>query len=161
MSSPSLLSLFVPRAGDSRRRNSSFYRSLYYGGSNGIPRVIKRRTMKDEILLFYARLCEDQTPIPLYLSNAVYASLVRQQQELFSKRQDLSNKSSTPNAQEFATLESLFSENSFYYSIAVQDLRLPSAWDTNSVGDNIEFSADCLQLTYKGLEKTLFIYFPN
>ncbi|KAI8875257.1 SPRY-domain-containing protein, partial [Backusella circina FSU 941] len=153
MSSPSLLSLFVPRPGDSRRRNSSFYRSLYYGGSNGIPRVIKRRTMKDEIILFYARLNEDQLPIPLYLTKTVYARLVEQQRELFSKLQDASNKSSTPSAQELANLEHLFNENSFYYSIAIQDLRLPSAWDTNSVGDNIEFSTDCLQLTFKGGDK--------
>ncbi|ORE22321.1 SPRY-domain-containing protein [Rhizopus microsporus] len=193
---------------------------------NIISKMLKRRTLREEIQAFYARQVEGSPNIPAYLSNTVYAQLIKQQRLLFLKRlyttpkkadddaarikktysshnglisqrepveADLdvnifdghslitssrsrsSNESfsiptagnssgsssgsdsninkAIPSRSEYAALESLLLQGSFNYALATQDLRLPTAWDPKSKGDNIELSGDKLQLTFKGTGK--------
>lgn len=192
MSSPSLLSEFSPRIRN--RQSSASLLALNQQSRNVLSRMLKRRTLKDEILSFYARQSEGIPEVPSYLSNTMYAHLVEQQEILFKKR--LSNidqfrktlaepteammkrvqqiliqqmeddrmeltfndhhhtLSSTdkklPSTQEYAVLETLLTRDHFNLALAIQDLRLPTAWDVKARGEHVDISPDHLQLTYTG-----------
>jgi hypothetical protein len=191
MSSPSFLSDFSPRI-----RNRAINPSLLALNSqsrNAINRMLKHKTLKEEISAFYARQSEGIPHIPSYLINTVYAHLVKQQYELFNKRNEFKQDtrmeptdavrrkiqqnsaqhslderielpfyehvptSSTintgkkvPSAKEYANLGVLLNRDHHNLALAIQDLRLPSAWDVRSKCDYIDTSSDYLQLTYTG-----------
>ncbi|KAI7906608.1 concanavalin A-like lectin/glucanase domain-containing protein [Cokeromyces recurvatus] len=114
--------------------------------------MLKQRTFKDELLGFYARQSEGQSFIPPYLSSSVYADLVRQQQFIFQtiKQIDGDENKRIPTSNEYDTLQACLSNDSFKMTLALQDLRLPTAWDIKAKGEYIDISLDHMQLTYKG-----------
>lgn len=187
MSTPPLLSDFSPRIRS--RQNQPSMLALSQQSRNALSRMLKRRTLKEEVLAFYARQSDGLPFIPSYLTHSLYAHLVKQQYILFNKRivrkEPVSTTTTTttahPNWQVFAAaeedqldfslhdyattnansekrlsvqeakaLEAVISQDHFNLTLAVQDLRLPSAWDMRAKGDNVELSPDRMQLTYRG-----------
>lgn len=185
MSTPPLLSDFSPRIRG--RQNQPSMLALSQQSRTALSRMLKRRTLKEEVLAFYARQSDGLPFIPSYLSNSLYAHLVKQQLILFNKRIVRKEPTSTTavqsnwnvfgeddqvdfslhdyagnanadkrlSVQEAKVLETLLSQDHFNLTLAVQDLRLPSAWDMRAKGENVELSPDRMQLTYRGKEKAI------
>ncbi|KAG1359830.1 hypothetical protein G6F62_000538 [Rhizopus arrhizus] len=222
------------------RRHAQSVAGFHQRHRNVFSKVLKPKTLREEIQAFYARQVEGIPYIPSYLQNTVYAQLLEQQSLLFKKIPHVkltaksektveapaqkvkwrfvfkadgtvetipivsqeeyntehfalrrsnefygsisalnnnsnnnnnnnsssssssinisSNSSSNnnsplskamPSQKEYAALETLLQEN-FNYSLASQDLRLPTSWNPKTRGDNIELGRNCLQLTYQG-----------
>lgn len=55
-----------------------------------------------------------------------------------------------PTVQEYAALSALLNRDSYDFTLVIQDLRLPSAWDVRPKCDFIEVNSDHLELTYTG-----------
>ncbi|KAI8365430.1 concanavalin A-like lectin/glucanase domain-containing protein [Choanephora cucurbitarum] len=165
MSSP-LLSQPSPRL-----RNRRTMMALNQQSRHALSRIFKHKTFKDEILAFYARQSEGLPIIPDYLRNTVYAELVQQQYQIYIKicpstvivadkkekkeemcLYDLPIKK-IPSPQEYDALQTLLTSDSFKLTLAMQDLRLPTAWDIRAKGNHIDISLDHMQLTYKGSNK--------
>ncbi|KAI8095188.1 hypothetical protein BDF21DRAFT_447511 [Thamnidium elegans] len=178
MTSPLFSSEYSPRPRN-RPLNSSLL-PMNSGSYSTISRMIKQRNQKEEISIFYARQCEGLPHIPKYLSNSIYAHLVREQFNLFNKI----NESEQDTATELTCIEKQKKKNHhiiddrlavpFYerlsisstrkktpsakeYSVlsalvnqTIQDLRLPTAWDVRARHELIEASPDNMQLTYTG-----------
>lgn len=83
MSSPSLVSGFSPRI--RHRRPTPSMLALNQQSRNALSRMLKHRTFKDELYAFYQRQAEGLPVIPTYLSNTMYAQLVKQQYLIFTK----------------------------------------------------------------------------
>lgn len=192
MSTPPLLSDFSPRIRS--RQNQPSMLALSHQSRSALSRMLKRRTLKEEVLAFYARQSDGLPLIPSYLTHSLYAHLVKQQYILFNKRiarKEPAASMTTPlqvfataaaaveedqldfslhdyaagnangggekrlSVQEAKALEALLSQDQFNLTLAVQDLRLPSAWDMRAKGDNVELSPDRMQLTYRGKKKRI------
>lgn len=222
------------------RRHAQSVAGFHQRHRNVFSKVLKPKTLREEIQAFYARQVEGIPYIPSYLQNTVYAQLLEQQSLLFKKiphvkltakpektveapaqkvkwrfvfkadgtvetipivsqeeyntehfalrrsnefygsisalnnnsNNNNNNSSSSsssinisssssnssplskamPSQKEYAALETLLQEN-FNYSLASQDLRLPTSWNPKTRGDNIELGRSCLQLTYQGNKK--------
>lgn len=185
MSSPPLLSEYAPYTPRRSRPSQHSVLALNHLSRHALSRMLKRRTLKEEILSFYARQNEGLPNIPSYLANTVYAHLVKQQSSLFKKRltrkpptnekakirvhhnlniqgddermeltfQEYSLYNSAEKkipGQEYTALEALLTQDHYNLTLAVQDLRLPTAWDVKAKGDHVEISSDHMQLTYTG-----------
>ncbi|KAI9267035.1 concanavalin A-like lectin/glucanase domain-containing protein [Helicostylum pulchrum] len=183
MTSPLFPSEYSPRLRN-RQLNSSLL-PLNSGSRSNMNRAIKKRNQKEDISIFYARQSEGLPRIPSYLSNSIYAHLVREQFNLFSKineqvtsaeptsidirkdkiRQILDDRISLPlyeglstsntrkklpSAKEHTALSALVNQSNYNLSLAILDLRLPTAWDMRVRHEFIEASPDNLQLTYTG-----------
>jgi hypothetical protein len=157
---------------------------------NALSRMLKHKTFKDELYAFYQRQSEGLPVIPTYLSNTVYAQLVKQQYLIFTKistKQSSSNSKSNkdlglfqrkedqdleavfneafaanqpndaalklPSPQQYDALHNLLMGDSFKMALAMQDLRLPTAWDIEAKGEHIDISLDHMQLTYRGIKQ--------
>ncbi|KAI8369692.1 CTLH/CRA C-terminal to lish motif domain-containing protein [Blakeslea trispora] len=128
---------------------------------NTLSRMFKHKTFKEEILAFYARQSEGLPIIPNYLRSTVYAELVSQQYQIYTKICQTTDKKDKkecvyestrkiPSSQEYDALQALLTSDSFKLSLAMQDLRLPTAWDIRAKGNFIDISLDHMQLTYRG-----------
>lgn len=143
-------------------------------------RLSKYRTLKEEIAGFYARQCEGMPFIPTYLTNSMYAHLLQEQYSLFQKSHQTqkaptverkktlaleekleiplyerlplssSHGKKVPSSKEYMALSDLLTQNNYNLSLAMQDLRLPTAWEVRGKDEYIEASADRLELTYTG-----------
>lgn len=190
MSAPLFLPDFSPRI-----RNRALSSSLLAlsSHSRNTQRWSKHKTLKEEILAFYARQSEGIPHIPSYLVDTVYTRLIKQQLQLFNKRIEFKadvrtgptiaanrnlqpvlrqhlvderidmsfyehiptlNSSATgkkvPTAKEYAALGALLNRDNHNFILAIQDLRLPSAWDVRPKCDYIDVNSDNLELTYTG-----------
>ncbi|KAI9480498.1 MAG: concanavalin A-like lectin/glucanase domain-containing protein [Benjaminiella poitrasii] len=158
MSSYPFVSEFSVRSRLSRRNangDPSIAAALNSSSSSlhALSRMFKQRTFKDELLAFYARQSEGQSPIPSYLSISIYAQLVQRQQDIFQTIKQLDDTHPTkriPSSKEYEALQIYLTNNSFQMALALHDLRLPSAWDVKAKGEFIDMSLDHLQLTYRG-----------
>lgn len=188
MTSPLFPSEYSPRLRN-RPLNGSLL-TMNLNSRSPMNRIIKQRNQKEEISIFYARQSEGLPHIPSYLSNSIYAHLVREQFNLFSKineseqdtsteptfieihknknRQILDDRVALPNyerlstsntrkklpsAKEHAVLSTLVNQSNYNLSLALLDLRLPTAWDLRVRHEFIEASPDNMQLTYTGKKK--------
>ncbi|KAG2231088.1 hypothetical protein INT48_003457, partial [Thamnidium elegans] len=64
-----------------------------------------------------------------------------------------STRKKTPSAKEYSVLSALVNQSNYNLSLAIQDLRLPTAWDVRARHELIEASPDNMQLTYTGKKK--------
>lgn len=85
-----------------RSRNNATLYALNYQSQNALGRILRNKSIREEINAFYSRQLDGMPPIPNYLANSVYSQLVEKQHLIFTQIRDpdRSNKNEQDSVQE-------------------------------------------------------------